>query len=436
MHAENKSSRVLLTAGAVIAIGVSCLSVIERPELRPSTGYPQLVSSEPLFDSAEMCLPPALASRDETNLFAAFDKTSVYASSQDGGQTGDITRPPIRTIRDMDPIYSAVAVDTRFDEVILMDNNNWGIRVFNRLDNTPPGAAFTEPKRVILGPETEIQFNNGLYIDPKNGDIYSVETDTGDKVVVFPRDAKGNIKPARILSTPHRGFSLAVDEDKQELFVGVQYPPEVAVYSKGASGKDKPLRSLQGESTRLSDIHGIALDTKNRLLFVSNWGHVSDYRTPGTGRFEDPSIAVYPLGADGDTAPVRIIQGPDTQMNWPAQMAIDPGTGDIYVANDMGHSVLVFKGTARGNVAPARVIKGNRTGLLNPSGVFVDTKNKELWVSNFGNSSVVVYPLTANGNVSPLRTIRSAPANKVSLKFGKVEALAYDPTRDQIWVPN
>jgi DNA-binding beta-propeller fold protein YncE len=216
----------------------------------------------------------------------------------------------------------------------------------------------------------------------------------------------------------------------------VQYPPEVAVFRKGASGNEKPLRSLQGESTRLSDVHGIAIDTKNKMLYVTNWGHVSDYRIPGTGRFEDPSISAYPLGADGDTSPVRIIKGPKTQMDWPAQMAIDPDTGDLYVANDIGHSVLVFKGTDQGDVAPTRVIKGSRTGLLNPSGVFVDTKNKELWVSNFGNSSAAAYSLKADGNAAPLRTIRSAPANKVSLKFGKVEALAYDEARDQIWVPN
>ena len=123
-------------------------------------------------------------------------------------------------------------------------------------------------------------------------------------------------------------------------------------------------------------------------------------------------------------------------MDWPAQMTIDPETGDLYVANDIGHSVLVFKGTDQGNVAPRRVIKGNRTGLMNPSGVFVDSKNKELWVSNFGNSSADVFPLNADGNVAPLRTIRSAPSNKVSLKFGKVEALAYDEGRDQVWVPN
>jgi DNA-binding beta-propeller fold protein YncE len=117
-------------------------------------------------------------------------------------------------------------------------------------------------------------------------------------------------------------------------------------------------------------------------------------------------------------------------------MAMDPNTGELYVANDMGQSVLVFDSKAQGDTAPTRIIKGNKTRLANPSGVAVDTKNKELWVSSFGNSSASAFPLNANGNATPIRTIRSAPEGKVSLKFGKVEALAYDEARDQVWVPN
>jgi DNA-binding beta-propeller fold protein YncE len=186
----------------------------------------------------------------------------------------------------------------------------------------------------------------------------------------------------------------------------------------------------------MSYVHGIAIDPKNKNLFVANWGTISDYSTPGTGRFEDPSISVYPLDASGDAAPVRVIQGDKTQLNWPAQMTLDPDTGEVYVANDMGHSILVFNSTAQGNVAPTRVIKGDRTGIRNPLGVTLDKKNNELWVANMGNSSAVAFPIKANGNVAPLRTIRSAPADKKSLKFGKVEALAYDPMRDVVWVPN
>ena len=66
----------------------------------------------------------------------------------------------------------------------------------------------------------------------------------------------------------------------------------------------------------------------------------------------------------------------------------------------------------------------------------VDKKNNELWVSNMGNASATVYPLAADGDVAPLRTIRSAPRDKVSLRFGKTQALVYDPIREQILVPN
>src|SRR6266446_8339786 len=364
MHTQNsKGSRAMLLLASALVVVVFCLSLVEPPGSRQHTGYPQLVSVQDLPTDPEWCPPTPPALPEETNLFAAFSATSAYAGSQESGQTGIITRPPIRTIRDKDPIYSAVAVDTRFDEVILMDNNNWGLRVFNRLDNTPAAAPFTEPKRIISGPETDIQFNNGMYIDPKNGDIYSVETDTGDKVVVFDRTKQGDVEPDRILRVPHRGFSLAVDEEKQELYVGVQYPPQVPVYRKTASGDEKPLRSLQGESTRLSDTHGVALDARKKLMFVNNWGHVSDYLTAGTGRFEDASITVYSLDATGDAPPLRAIQGPKTQLNWPAAMSLDPDTGDLYVANDVGQSIVVFKETDKGNAAPSRVIKGSKTRL-------------------------------------------------------------------------
>jgi len=65
---------------------------------------------------------------------------------------------------------------------------------------------------------------------------------------------------------------MTVDEQNQELFLSVQYPPQVAVYRKTASGDEKPKRLLIGEKTRLSDAHGIAIDTRNKLfLFVNNW---------------------------------------------------------------------------------------------------------------------------------------------------------------------
>ena len=245
------------------------------------------------------------------------------------------------------------------------------------------------------------------------------------------------MEPVRELHVAHRGFAVAVDEEKGEMYLSVNNPPQVAVYRKTASGEEKALRVLRGERTRLADSHGIAIDLKNRLLFVNNWGSFTTEGTVSGGLSQSASINVYAMDAKGDTAPVHVISGPKTQLNWPGTMSLDPDTGDLYVANDNGQSLLVFRGTMdNGDVAPTRIIAGNKTGLSYPVGLTIDTKNKELWAVNLGNSSATVYPLEANGNVAPLRKIRSAPSNKVSLRFGKTSTVAYDTKRDQILVPN
>jgi 6-phosphogluconolactonase (cycloisomerase 2 family) len=344
----------------------------------------------------------------------------------------------LRTIRDLDPTYSSISLDLKNNEIILQDNNLWSYRVFNRTDNTPPAARFTEPKRIVSGDKTEIQFNNGLYVDPKNGDIYSVESDVGDKMVVFPHDASGNISPKRQLHTMHRVYNIAVDEPKAELFVTVEFPPEVDVYRKEASGEELPLRRLFGPNTGLNSVHGIAIDEKNQLLYVNTWGHYSDFTKPGTGKYEDPAIKVYPLYASGDMKPLRVIQGDKTQLDWPGAMKLNPENGDMYVANDIGQSVLVFSNvsTANGNIAPVRTIKGSKTKLSYPTGVALDLTNREVWVSNMGAASATVYPLMADGDVAPSRIVRSAPDGKKALNFGRTTALAYDSKREELLVPN
>ena len=145
---------------------------------------------------------------------------------------------------------------------------------------------------------------------------------------------------------------------------------------------------------------------------------------------------MYPLKASGDTAPLRTIAGPKTQLNWPAHVFVDAEHGDLYVANDAGDSILVFRETDKGDAAPTRVLKGHQTGLKNPTSLFVDTKNNELLVSNMGNHSATVYPRTAAGDVAPLRTIRSAPPGKLADMIGNPGAAAYDSKREEILVPN
>jgi hypothetical protein len=437
---KNKRRAGIFAAVVVIATCTFWLSRMERLKSESSPrSAPRLVSVEELPDLGDICMPASadqspsmIAALQDNDLFSAFKETSVHAE----GDSADVTRPPVRTIKDTYPIYSSIAVDPLRDEVVLQDTNLFGIKIFNRLDNTPPDAESTKPRRVIQGPKTLNEYNNGLYIDPKTGNIHSVAMDTADSMIVFPGGAEGDIAPIRKLNTPHRNFGTAANEEKGEIYITIQYPPRVMVYRKEANGNEKPLRVLEGEQTLLYDTHGIALDVKRNLMFVGTWGNASDYKVAGTGKFYPPSINVYPLDSSGDTPPLRVIQGPKTQLDWAGGMSLDPDNGNLYVANDVGNSILVFHETDQGNVAPARIIKGDKTGLSHPAGISVDTKNKEVWVSNMGNSSATCYSVSANGNAAPVRTIRSAPSGRTSVKFGKPQAVAYDSKREQYLVPN
>ena len=405
--------------------------------LRP-TGEAQLVSVEPLPGTGEeMC--PWVPASSEAPLAAFLEQEKAAAragSPADADSSIMLERPPVRSIRDSFPTYSAVAVDSKNKEIVLQDENLFQIMVYDRMANTPAKATMTEPKRVISGPEPKMEFNCDLYVDPKSGDIYSINNDTLDSMVVFSRNAKGNVKPDRILHTPHGTYGIAVDEEAQEVFLTVQHENSVVVYRKGAEGEEKPLRALEGAHVRLADPHGIAIDTKNKLMFVANQGSWKMRKSPGSGKFVPPSINVYPLDAKGDTAPLRVIEGPNTQLNWPAHLYMDEKRGELYVANDAGDGILVFREPDNGDVAPTRVLKGPKTQIKNPTGVFVDMENNELVVANMGNHRATVYPRTATGDTPPLRAIRSGPEGVPALQIGNPGAVAFDTKREQIIVPN
>jgi DNA-binding beta-propeller fold protein YncE len=378
-------------------------------------------------------------------------------------RSGQINRKAARYIKDPYAAWSSIAVNAENDMVVLTDENLFRIVEYSRRDNTPRGAPLTAPRRVIGGDQTRTEMMCGAYIDPKTLEVYVTNNDTQNWMPVFSREARGNATPDRLLATPHRTWGIAADEMRQELYLTIQNPSAVVVYRKGAANFEAPVRFLEGDATELADPHGIALDMKNDLMVITNHGHrqfyggaaVSTLREPWEqwiaapnnlnglprrylpgGRFDPPSINIYARGAMGNAAPLRVIKGSRTQLNWPSHVAVHEGRGEIFVANDAEDSVLVFRITDSGDVAPTRVIKGARTDIKNPTGVTVDEKNGELWVASMGNYAVTVFPIAAGGNAAPLRTIRGGPANTPALMIGNPGAVGYDSKRQEILVPN
>src|SRR5207247_2267243 len=82
----------------------------------------------------------------------------------------------------------------------------------------------------------------------------------------------GNAEPTWKLRTPMGSFGLSVDEEREELLITGQHEQVVAAYSKTARDNDLPNWVLWGDKTELADPHGIAIDTKQKVYFVANFG--------------------------------------------------------------------------------------------------------------------------------------------------------------------
>ena len=448
---NGKSAQWVVFGAALVCLGYCSLG--RRSDSR-------LVSWERLPDDAECADEPVAVPVPNWSGDVPLRAVYMQEKAAEVAGAGDkmAQRKPERVIRDPNSAYSAVAVDNSHNEVVLTDENLFNVLVYDRQTNTR-ATSVSDPKRIIGGLNTKIEFQCGLYIDPANGDIYAVNNDTVDSLVIFSRQAMGNVAPDRELHTPHGTFGIAVDEQAKELFLSVQHDNALVVYNKMAKGLEAPLRVVQGSHTGLADPHGLALDQKNKLLFVANhgsWHEVSppgpgekrrgsvfegfplrrEDSIPGSGKFLPPSISVYAKDSKGDAAPLRVIQGPKTQMDWPTALSLDTERNELFVANDGGSSILVFSASASGDVAPLRLLKGPRSLVSNPTGVYFDKDNQELWVANFGNHTSTVYEARATGDTPPLRVIRSAIAADATPGLGNPHPIAYDTKRQQLLVPN
>jgi DNA-binding beta-propeller fold protein YncE len=278
--------------------------------------------------------------------------------------------------------------------------------------------------------------------------VYAVNNDGGG-VVTFSYDQTGTVRPVRGLETPHQSWGISISVPRDEIAISVQQLSGVVFYKRGVEHMTPPLRSLRGYATGLADPHGIAYDDQRGELVVANHGNWTELRPyspydplskdPASyqpGRFEPPSIRIFPSNAEGNAKPLRSIVGDKAGLNWPMGVEVDAERDEILVANYGDNSVRFFRRTEDGDVAPVRILKGDRTGIIGPVDVSVDRKRNEIWVANYADHSAVVFDRNANGNAAPKRIVRNGPKGAPSLTFTNASAAAYDTKRDALIVPN
>jgi DNA-binding beta-propeller fold protein YncE len=359
---------------------------------------------------------------------------------------------PVRSIVDPYPVFNGIAVDSDNNIVAMTDGNRKSLLIYDRTAGSADSEEETKPLRQMIGPETNIGFVAGIMIDPKKREVFAVNNDIEDTMLVLPCEAKGNVRPSRLLSVPHQAWGLAYSPARKEMAVSVEMHNGIVFYRLEADGVEAPLRAMQGPNTGLADPHGIAWDETHNEIAVANHGNFRGLAknlgggcVPSNGAADDeaevgqylpPSITVYPATAKGDQKPRRTIQGSKTQLDWPMGLAIDPVHNEIAIVNNGDNSVLFYRRTDTGDVAPVHAIRGPRTRINRPMGIAIDTKNDEVWVANFADHTALAFNRSDNGDQAPKRIIRNAPAGTPSAGFGNPMAMAYDSKREELLVPN
>lgn len=159
-------------------------------------------------------------------------------------------------------------------------------------------------------------------------------------------------------------------------------------------------------------MHGIDYDHVNDEIFVpQQFGQ---------------AILVFRGGANGQEPPIRVIQGSRTQMRAMDRLTVDPYNNEIYVPE--GQNVLVFDRAASGNVAPKRVLGGPNTGFTAAASIGVDHLRNLIVIaghlrgeSRQGEAQLVIFDRTAEGNARPRRTIAGSKSRLDSIGNVRVQ---------------
>lgn len=194
---------------------------------------------------------------------------------------------------------------------------------------------------------------------------------------------------------------MALDVVHSEMYISGHNRNSVDIFPLDADGDQAPSRSIAGSNTGLSRILGLAVDPVNEEIIATNPDNSGS------------SIRVFSREADGDVAPIRVIEGANTGLDLPVGVFVDLLHDEIYVTDPITDSVSVFPRTADGDVSPTRSISGPTTGLVANQWVFVSQRHDELYVSD-RDSSIKVFSRTANGDAAPIRTIAGASTMMVN----------------------
>ena len=225
------------------------------------------------------------------------------------------------------------------------------------------------------------------------------------QIAAFARLAKENASPTRLLYGQKTLLSrtmhdIRYDAVNDEIFVTNPFAQAIMVFRGGANGEEAPIRIIQGSKTQMDGPDRLDIDTVHNEIFVP----------------EGNRILVFPRNGNGNVAPLRVIEDPDPKSRSVSTVAVDPvhnliiaGTNTGYQRGGSGGALLVFNRTDNGKVKPKALIQGPKTAIIRINQLQVYSPKGWIIAAQPGRSDeqepegvyVGVWHVSDNGDVPP-----------------------------------
>ena len=263
------------------------------------------------------------------------------------------------------------------------------------------------PKRVIEGQATNLSRTmHGIAYDAIHDEIV-IPVALSGAVLVFKADASGEVPPLRAIQGTRtrlvRPHTVAVDPVNNEILTADPSMRAIVVFERMANGNVAPKRVISGPKTGLLDIVGLDVDPIRNVIVASS----------RKGNGDKVGLFVFDRLANGDVEPKQFIGGPNSKLAHFRQVAIDPGTGNIFLAqqntrmkqmeayvldkpregfkekddddddSDSGRLdqigfIAVYGPDDNGDIPPRAIIKGPGIRLAGAAGVALNPRKKEI----------------------------------------------------------
>lgn len=218
------------------------------------------------------------------------------------------------------------------------------------------------PLRKISGASTGLVNACATVLDRLHDEVFVI--DAAGAVRVFPRLADGDVAPLRTISGAATGLSLPamgyLDLVHDELFVAtLSGTARVKVFARTALGNVPPLRTLGLAGSGIVNPRGLLVDLEHDELIVVDLG--------------DDAVRFYPRTASGSDSWLREIQGAETLLDAPHQVVLTEAD-ELLIGNEGGldANFIGHARTAVDNTAPIRYVAGPATNLSSPTGIATD----------------------------------------------------------------